>query len=704
MIAVLILTGVGFLAPALAAAVAPAIHLTDEAQTYDLIGRADVLDDPTGNLDIDEVARSGAFHSSAASLQPPYGDVRWYRVRIDTPVTSSGRWYITTDRYCDDADLYEAQSSGGFSHRAFGFDVPFAQRPAPGAQPAISVDDRNAAPLYVRLQCRKALQTLAFESSAKLTAASFEKQPRYVAAILVLGLAVAATGLALVTRSRLYALAAIAALTGALNISIRNIDRWFPYASLPLFSALAEVSNVIVLIAQWIFYEAFFANNLSRRGRYALRAGMALCIVIGFAQYVFVPASISTKIPWLSPESDTLDFIQGLWYFSVAALAARYARAGERSAWFVAAGAISFGLGSYLTDLPDFFPSAPGWVQWGWHFAFPVDITLFILGVGDQLRQTALSRQRILVERDAAQSSLLAEQRAHIDDIENRNRTFARFVPREFLGQLDKGDLIDVALGDHTERSMAVLFTDLRGFTAMSERLSSEATFDVLNGYFARAGPVIRAHGGFIDKYVGDAIVALFPNGPSDALDAAIGVQSEVRRFNEERSRRGEEPIAVGIGVNYGLMLLGTVGESERFETTVIADSVNVASRLEGLTKIFGVGIIVGGALVDALENRDAYSVRPLGEVEIRGHQRRATAYELFDGDPHELVLLKRRLLDDFTAALAAYAAGNFVASAEQFDAIVRTAPADTAALHFRDRSAAMRDEGIIPGAPNTFA
>jgi two-component system sensor histidine kinase ChiS len=255
--------------------------------------------------------------------------------------------------------------------------------------------------------------------------------------------------------------------------------------------------------------------------------------------------------------------------------------------------------------------------------------------------------------------------------------------------------VLDVALGDHIERNMAVLFTDMRGFTATSERLSSQATFDLLNAYFARAGPVIRAHGGFIDKYVGDAIVALFPNRPSDALDAAIAVQSEVRRFNEDRARRGEEPIAVGIGVNYGSMMLGTVGESERYETTVIADSVNIASRLEGLTKVYGVSIIVSGALVDTLDDPNAYSLRALGEVELRGHQRNERAYEVFDGDAHDVMLQKRRLLDEFSGALAAYTDGDYEVSYERFAKIVAASPGDAAAAYLRDRSAARRDAPV---------
>jgi two-component system sensor histidine kinase ChiS len=239
---------------------------------------------------------------------------------------------------------------------------------------------------------------------------------------------------------------------------------------------------------------------------------------------------------------------------------------------------------------------------------------------------------------------------------------------------------------------MAILFTDIRGFTSLSERLSPAATFAFLNEYLARVGPLVRSHGGFIDKYVGDAIVALFPGPSSDALDAAIALQSEVRRLNEDRARRGDEPIAVGVGINYGRLMLGTIGESERFETTVIADSVNVASRLEGLTKTVGASILVSAALVEALTDRSRYGLRSLGEIDLRGHAEAQVVYDAFDGDPHELIIAKRRTLPAFDTALQAYLAGNYRQSAQLFDAIARTAPADGPAAYLRDRSQALAE------------
>jgi class 3 adenylate cyclase len=669
------------------------MHLTDEAQRYDVTQYADVLDDPSGNLDVDDVARSRDFRPAASAPHAPIGTVRWYRFGAGTPPASVGRWYLKTSFECDDADLYEPRAGGGFLHQAFGFHAPFASHPAPGGAPGLLVP-RLQATMYARLRCPDDAPTLLFVSLSALQAGTLTAWLVHTATVAVLTLAIVSLGLAFVTRSRLYALVACNALAGAVNVSVGWIAHIFPGVALPSYLWLVDVVGNLVALSALLLYESFFARyGLSRRARLALRAGTAFSILVYITQFVLLPPSLYETLPLLAPSADTGVFVFGLWYLGVAVLAARYARTGNRSAWFVAAGAVGYVVGlEVASTVWDFWPNAPAWLGALWAFAFAFDVVMIILGVGDELRATARAQRLALQQRDDAQSLLLAEQGAHIADVERHNSAFARYVPRDVLAQLSKGDLVEVDLGDHIEREMAVLFADMRGFTALSERLSSQATFDLLNAYFGRAGPVVRAHGGFIDKYVGDAIVALFPNRASDALDAAIAMQSEVRRFNEDRARAGHEPIAIGIGMNYGSMLLGTIGEAERYETTVIADSVNVASRLEGLTKVYGVAIITSRALVDALPKSDTYSLRPLGEVALRGHVRGEEAYEVFDGDPHDLLLQKRRSLSEFSSGLAAFTVGAYDAAYEHFATIVAASPADTAAMYLRDRSAALRD------------
>jgi two-component system sensor histidine kinase ChiS len=176
---------------------------------------------------------------------------------------------------------------------------------------------------------------------------------------------------------------------------------------------------------------------------------------------------------------------------------------------------------------------------------------------------------------------------------------------------------------------MGVVFSDLRAFTTLSEQLSPDATFRFLNDYLKEIGPVTRAHGGYIDKYVGDAILAIFPDGADDALQAALAMQRQVDVFNETRAQAGEPPVVIGVGVHSGPLVLGIIGESERLEGTVIADSVNLACRLEGLCKDFGVRIVTTEECLASAKNGPVYTTRFLGEVPVRGKLDPVRAYEV---------------------------------------------------------------------------
>ncbi len=224
---------------------------------------------------------------------------------------------------------------------------------------------------------------------------------------------------------------------------------------------------------------------------------------------------------------------------------------------------------------------------------------------------------------------LYEETRAALEHVQRLNDAHRRFVPRELLAALGKPSVLTVGLGESTSGQMTVLFADIRGFTALSERLGPQETFAFLNRYLAVAGPVVRACGGFIDKYIGDAIMAVFPRAADDALDAARGLQMAVDRFNDEWVAEGHSPVRIGVGVHVGQVVLGTVGEAERMEGTVISDAVNVASRLEGQCKVLGVGIVVSEAVFAACSEPMRQPRRALGAVEVRGRSGTINAFEL---------------------------------------------------------------------------
>ncbi|EHQ06539.1 adenylate/guanylate cyclase domain-containing protein [Leptonema illini] len=198
-------------------------------------------------------------------------------------------------------------------------------------------------------------------------------------------------------------------------------------------------------------------------------------------------------------------------------------------------------------------------------------------------------------------------------DLALTNDSYSRFVPREFLRHLNKQDIREIELGDQVEGDMTVLFSDIRSFTSRSEKMTPQECFQFLNDYLGRVSPVVRSYGGFIDKFIGDAIMPIFPDSPNNAVRAAIEMQKEVARMNE----RGTEPLQIGIGIHTGRLALGTIGERDRMEGTVISDAVNLASRLQDLTKKLQSPIILSETTYNQISHREG--MRYLGSVRVKG-------------------------------------------------------------------------------------
>ena len=196
-----------------------------------------------------------------------------------------------------------------------------------------------------------------------------------------------------------------------------------------------------------------------------------------------------------------------------------------------------------------------------------------------------------------------------------------RFVPDQFLSALGRGDITAVELGDSIHRDMTVFFMDIRKFSTLSEQMSADDVLTFINALLEDVLPAIEHHDGFIDKYIGDAVMALFPGRPDDALLAAVDLRQRLVAFNKARERRGDAPIDVGIGINSGDLILGTLGSPTRIDTTVIGNTVNVASRLEALTKEYELPVILPEEVFLAMEEstRARVQTENLGTVKIRG-------------------------------------------------------------------------------------
>ena len=226
-------------------------------------------------------------------------------------------------------------------------------------------------------------------------------------------------------------------------------------------------------------------------------------------------------------------------------------------------------------------------------------------------------------------NELLARIKTHIR-LAKINAAYGRFVPHDFLRFLGHESIVDVRLGDQIQKEMTVLFSDIRSFTTISEAMTPQENFNFINSYLSRVNPVIRAHQGFIDKYIGDAIMALFPESADDAVRAAVEMQKQVIIYNQDRQLSNHPPITIGIGLHAGTLMLGTIGEEERMESTVIADAVNLASRLEGLTKVYGAGILVSGSILERLGKREKYMCRFVDRVTVKGKEAAVSVYMKF--------------------------------------------------------------------------
>ena len=266
------------------------------------------------------------------------------------------------------------------------------------------------------------------------------------------------------------------------------------------------------------------------------------------------------------------------------------------------------------------------------------------------------------------------------------NLSLDRFVPRQFLEFLGRDTIADVRLGDQTERVMTVLFIDIRSFTSISERMTPRENFSFINGYLKLVGPIIRRHEGLIDKYIGDAVMALFDAGPDQAIRAVIEILSALDEFNAGRAARGEEPVRIGAGIHTGRLMLGTVGEVERMQTTVISDAVNLSARLESLTKPYGVSVLLSDAALESCEFAGSYRTRYLGRFAVKGKTRSVGVYELLEGSSEDMIADRLQSAAQFQRAIKLMAARDFGSAQELFQRILEEDPGDTAALHYREQ------------------
>jgi len=324
-----------------------------------------------------------------------------------------------------------------------------------------------------------------------------------------------------------------------------------------------------------------------------------------------------------------------------------------------------------VTLLPENFITS-----WGIQIGSSIEVIVLSFAMADRI-------QIMKDEREEAMRKQLIESQKVV----GLSNTFKKFVPYEFLDFLDKKSITDVRIGNHVEKEMSILFSDIRSFTSLSEGMSPDDNFHFLNAYLSRMGPVVREHNGFVDKYIGDAVMALFDGEADDAVNAAINMLKVLQEYNQIRATKKNRPlIEIGIGINTGELMLGIIGEHNRMESTVISDAVNLAARVEGMTKKYGASILISGQTFHQLSDPSRYSMRLIDQVIAKGKSEPVTIWEVFDGDPTDVREKKLSTIKPFEQGISLFALNQVQAAQEMFEACLKVYPEDKAAKFYVNR------------------
>lgn len=334
----------------------------------------------------------------------------------------------------------------------------------------------------------------------------------------------------------------------------------------------------------------------------------------------------------------------------------------------------------------------------------PLDEAFSRVTEGDLDIEVEVGGSRELQRITSGFNRMVGSLRETLTSLDQRNRELtatnqatSRFVPFTFLELLDKRSIVEIARGDQVQLDVAVMFTDIRGFTTLAEAMGPEKTFAFINRYLERMEPTIAARGGVINEFLGDGIMAIFPRGAASAVEAAVAMAEALSSFNVDLVAEGREPIRVGIGVQSGALMLGTIGGRDRLSCTVIGDPANAAARVEGMTKLYRVQTLIAEGAFAQLPD-GAFELREIDRVQALGKHEAMRIYEVLDGLPAATRGARRQHRAAFERALGLYRRGAFRAAAKAFEAIAEADPTDGPAAVYAERCVGLFDR---EGAPD---
>lgn len=317
---------------------------------------------------------------------------------------------------------------------------------------------------------------------------------------------------------------------------------------------------------------------------------------------------------------------------------------------------------------------------------YAVIITAVFIRSWTNAEHADLSQKAAFKKRQAMMNATIE---AKADEAMQLHQTFQKFVPRQFVEHFAKSGGNSLELGRADEDKVTILFCDIRGFTSLSEKMSPQDLMFFLNSYFLRMNAPIHQNKGFIDKFIGDAIMALFdsPQGQdadkaSDAVRAALEIQSALALYNSHRANSKYPPVKNGIGLHFGPVVLGTVGSDDRMDTTVIGDTVNVAQRIESLCRYFNADILASESTLLLANEIGRVEYRLLDHVRFKGKSVSIPVVEVLSHLPDDIKAQKLLAGERIREGIVLREGGYVKTALNHFEACAATFTRDLAIAH----------------------
>ncbi len=257
---------------------------------------------------------------------------------------------------------------------------------------------------------------------------------------------------------------------------------------------------------------------------------------------------------------------------------------------------------------------------------------------------------------------------------------YFKFIPKQFFKYLGKKDVLEMKLGANVQKTVSILFCDMRDSFSRSETISLYENFELINEYLGLIGQVVTRNNGFIDKYLGDGVLAVFARS-RDAIKASSQIAAKLNKKTVKKYNL--KKFNFGIGIHTGKVVIGIVGGENRMSPTVISDSVNLASRVETLNKEFETKILFTKQTLNNLPNNFSFSYRYIGTFKVKGNLEKLPLFENLDYYSKESKDKIMKYSDIFESAIRAYEKGQNKKASKIFNAIVKENPKDEAAKKY---------------------